>query len=61
MMLARLGLALCLGFLVACTRQGGPAPLVRCLVQEGTVAIDGAAQPSISTTCRDADGNISLK
>jgi hypothetical protein len=60
-MLMRLALALCLSFLAACTRQGGPAPLVRCQVQEGTVAIDGTAQPAISTRCRDEEGNVSLK
>jgi len=61
LMLMRFALALCLSLLAACTRQGGPAPLVKCQVQEGTVAIDGTAQPAISTLCRDEEGNVSLK
>jgi hypothetical protein len=46
--------------LAACGRSGPPAPLLSCRTVQGTVEIDGAAEPAISTYCRDGKGDVSL-
>jgi hypothetical protein len=46
--------------LTQCARQGPPAPLLSCRATEGTIAIDGIAQPAISTYCRNDQGEVTL-
>ena len=46
--------------LIACARQGPPAPLLSYRTAQGTIEIEGVAQPAVSTYCRNDRGEVTL-